>query len=165
MNLRGKYSGPFTIVKKVALTAYRLDLPSNIRIRPTINIEYLKPYHTGDARLGQRDTPSSPDTILTYEGIKEYEVDHILAHRAHGRSGWAYLVACKGYAMHDATWEPEANLGIAREAINAYLDSENIDDRSPPTARRSASTELTEICAPRPHRRRKRGGIKDRKCQ
>jgi hypothetical protein len=58
MKLRGKYSAPFTIVQNVASTAYQLDLSANIRIHPTINIEYLKAYHSSDPRLGQRDAPS-----------------------------------------------------------------------------------------------------------
>ena len=135
--LRGKFSGPFSIIKKVSPTAYQLDLPANIRIHPTINIEYLKAYHASDPRLGQRDAPTNPDPTLTSGNVEWYEVDRILAHRRHGRTGWAYLVAWKGYAVHDATWEPEANLDDARDAINAYLDSDNIDDRSPPTAKRS----------------------------
>lgn len=139
--LRGKYSGPFAVLKKISPTAYQLDLPANIRIHPTINIEYLKAYHSSDPRLGQRDVPSSPDPVLTSEGVEEYEVDRILAHRAHGRTEWAYLVAWKGYGMHDATWEPEENLRNARDLVNAYLDSENIDDRSPPTARRSGRSQ------------------------
>ena len=135
--LYGKYSGPFQITRKISPTAYQLDLPANVRLHPTINIEYLKPYHSSDSRLGQRDVPTNPDPILTSENVEEYEVERILAHRRHGRSGWAYLVAWKGYAMHDATWEPEANLENARDIVNAYLDSKNMVDRSPPTARRS----------------------------
>ena len=106
-------------------------------MHPTINIEYLKAYHASDPRLGQRDAPTNPDPILTSENVEEYEVDRILAHRRHGRTGWAYLVAWKGYAVHDATWEPEANLDNARDAVNACLGSDNIHDRSPPTAKRS----------------------------
>lgn len=35
MKLRGKYSGPFKIVKKISPTAYQLDLSANISNHPT----------------------------------------------------------------------------------------------------------------------------------
>jgi hypothetical protein len=138
--LRGKYSGPFTISRKVSPTAYQLDLPANIRIHPTVNIEYLKPYHASPAHLGQRDAPTNPDPVLTADGGEEYEVDRVLAHRYNAKDGFSYLVSWKGYALHDATWEPEGNLQNARDAINQYVRSTNIDNRSADGVRRSGRT-------------------------
>jgi hypothetical protein len=121
--LRGKYSGPFKISRKVSPTAYQLDLPANIRIHPTVNIEYLKPYHASPAHLGQRDAPSDPDPVLTADGIEEYEVDRVLAHRYNAKNGFSYLVSWKGYALHDATWEPESNLENATATLDEYKRS------------------------------------------
>lgn len=135
--LRGKYSGPFQIAKKISPTAYQLDLPANIRIHPTVNIEYLKEYHSSPAHLGPRDVPSNPDPVLTTEGIEEYEVDRVLAHRYHPTQGYSYLVSWKGYGLHDATWEPEHNLDNAAEAVTSYLDSLPIDKVPMKTARRT----------------------------
>ena len=101
--LHGKYSGPFQIVRKVSPNAYELDLPANIKIHPTINIEYLKEYHASPDRLGPRDAPLRPDPLLTSDGSAEYEVERILAHRHDPRKGFTYLVLWKGYGMHDAT--------------------------------------------------------------
>jgi hypothetical protein len=117
--LRGKYSGPFRILKKVSPTSYQLDLPANITIHPTVNIEYLKEYHASPDRLGRREAPSNPDPVMTTDEINEYEVDRILAHRHH-KNRISYLVLWKGYGMHDATWEPEENLSNAQDALQAY---------------------------------------------
>jgi hypothetical protein len=129
--LRGKYSGPFAVTKKISPTAYQLDLPANIRIHPTVNIEYLKEYHPSPSRLGPRDAPSKPDPVMTPAGDEEYEVDRILAHRYHPTQGYSYLVAWKGYGLHDATWEPESNLDNAVEAIMTYLDALPAEKASP----------------------------------
>lgn len=137
-NLRGKYSGPFMISKKISPNAYQLDLPAHIRIHPTINIEYLKEYHKSPVHLGPRDAPSDPDPVLTSTGTEEYEVDKILSHRLHPSRGTSYLVAWKGYALHDATWEPESNLENAMAILNDYKRS-NALNRIPtrPAGRRS----------------------------
>jgi transposase InsO family protein len=39
--LRSKYIGPFKITNKVSATSYEFDLPSNFKVHPVINIEYL----------------------------------------------------------------------------------------------------------------------------
>ncbi|GHJ84924.1 hypothetical protein NliqN6_1326 [Naganishia liquefaciens] len=134
--LHGKYSGPFQIVRKVSPTAYELDLPANIKIHPTINIEYLKEYHASPERLGPRDAPLRPDALLTSDGSAEYEVERILAHRHDPREGFTYLVLWKGYGLHDATWEPESNLINARDVVREYLRSNNLHDHSQPPAKR-----------------------------
>lgn len=64
------------------------------------------------------------------EGIEEYEVDRVLAHRYNARGVFRYLVSWQGYTLHDATWEPEAKLQNARDAINAYSKSADIENRS-----------------------------------
>jgi hypothetical protein len=134
--LRGKYSAPFKIVKKVSPTASQLDLPANIRIHPTINIEFLKEFHERPARLGPREAPSIPDPILTAGGDEEYEVERVLAHRYHPAQGYSYLVCWKGYGLHDATREPESNLENAGEAVNAYLNSLSISKTASTDTRR-----------------------------
>ena len=50
--------------------------------------------------------------FIVDEDVAEYEVDRILAKRPH-RNTWEYLVLWKGYAAHEATWEPLSNLGNA----------------------------------------------------
>jgi hypothetical protein len=135
--LRAKYSGPFRITKKVSPTAYQLDLPANIKIHPTINIEYLKEYHSSPAHLGIRDAPSTPDPVFTEEGIEEYEVERILDHRKNKKTGAiSYLVAWRGYALHDATWEPYANLQNSEALLSEYWKEQKADN--PPVPRRRA---------------------------
>jgi hypothetical protein len=126
------------ITKKISPNAYQLDLPAHIRIHPTINIEYLKEYHTSPAHFGPRDAPSNPDPVLTSTGTEEYEVERILSHRSHPTQGTSYLVAWKGYALHDSTWEPERNLGNAGEAIRDYWRSINVENGPSQPVRRTS---------------------------
>ena len=125
--LRSKYSGPFRIAKKVSPTSYQLDLPANIKIHPTINIEYLKEYHASPEHLGDRGEPSNPDPIMTEGGNEEYEVERVLDHRK-GKNGLAYLVAWKGYALHDATWEPFANLQNSGDLLAQYWKDHKVNN-------------------------------------
>ncbi|GHJ89142.1 hypothetical protein NliqN6_5544, partial [Naganishia liquefaciens] len=133
--LHGKYSGPFQIIRKISPTAYELDLPANIKIHPTVNIEYLKQYHASPEHLGPRNAPVRPDAILTSDGSSEYEVERILAHRQDPRKGFAYLVLWKGYGLHDATWEPERNLANALDVVREYRRSNNLPHRTQQTAK------------------------------
>ena len=51
--------------------------------------------------------------------VPEYEVDRILAKR-NVKNRFEYLVLWKGYAAHEATWEPESNLSNARGKIDEF---------------------------------------------
>lgn len=51
--------------------------------------------------------------------MPEFEVDRVLAKRAH-KNSFEYLVLWKGYAPHEATWEPLENLSNAMDRVREF---------------------------------------------
>lgn len=114
--LTPRYLGPYTISAIISPTAYKLDLPSTLRIHPVFHISLLKPYKESEEFL--RATPPPP-TILT-DNTKEYEVETILDKRIL-RGKTQYLVKWAGYPLHDATWEPVNHLKNAQGKVKDFL--------------------------------------------
>ena len=111
------YIKPFKVVKAVSLVAYALQLPSNKRIHPTFHIKKLKKFEHSEEF--ERNISSPPES-LEVEGEQEFEVEAIIKHRG-STSKRQYLVAWKGYELHEATWEPEANLTHCSDLVAEYL--------------------------------------------
>lgn len=40
-----RYDGPFGIVKKIGVIAYKLKLPDRLQLYPSFHVSFLKPYH------------------------------------------------------------------------------------------------------------------------
>jgi Chromo (CHRromatin Organisation MOdifier) domain len=87
-------------VKRVGRVAYKLQLPSSLKIHPVFHVSVLKQY------TGNLIAPPDP---ISVEEQEEYEIEDILSHRA-GRSGVEYLVSFKGYDASSNEWLPERNL-------------------------------------------------------
>ena len=117
VKIRRRYIGPFKVVKAVSLVAYTLQLPSNWRIHPTFHVEKLKKFERSEEF---RRNISSPPKSLEVEGEQEFEVEAIIRHRG-STSRREYLVAWKGYELHEATWEREANLTHCSDLLAEYL--------------------------------------------
>ena len=115
--IRRHYLGPFKVVKIISPVAYTLELPSSWRIHPTFHVEKLKKFERSEEF---KRNIGSPPEALAVEGEQEFEVEAIIRHRG-STSKREYLVAWKGYKLHEATWEREANLTHCSDLVAEYL--------------------------------------------
>ncbi len=118
-----RWIGPFKIIKKISVVAFKLDLPACLKIHPVFHASLLKPYLPG------RCTPPPPPELI--QGEHEYEVEDILDHqdvplKQHRNKAKTpvyirkYLVKWKGYDQSYNTWEPEDNCVNCPEIIKSY---------------------------------------------
>jgi hypothetical protein len=109
-----RYIGPFVVDKHVGKTAYKLNLPSAMKVHPVFHVSLLYAYKTD----GQRHPPPP---IYFDEGLPFYEVEAILQHRTKKsgkRTVNQYLIKWDGYGHEHNTWEPEMHLNKA--ALDSY---------------------------------------------
>jgi transposase InsO family protein len=109
--LTDKFIGPYQITERIGSHAYRLDIPNSLHIHPVFHVSLLKAYKGNVTE--QRLPP------LLVDDFVEYEVQRILDKRKTGRKV-EYLVQWKGYPLHEATWEPVANLQNSKELIQDF---------------------------------------------
>lgn len=102
--------GPFKILK-VGRNTVTLDLPSNSRAHPTVNISRVSKYH---GLIPEHVTiPKATNIEPTYD------VEKILAERLiNGKK--QYLIKWTGYTTDDNTWEPHEN--ISKAALKKYQE-------------------------------------------
>jgi len=99
--------------------SYKLELPPNMRIHDVFHVSLLKPYRSdGEER--------PPPPALFIDGVPEYEVEAILAHRQrrYGKGKmkfrYEYFVQWKGYPAEHNSWEPGRNLTHCDETLREY---------------------------------------------
>ncbi|SJL08820.1 uncharacterized protein ARMOST_12191 [Armillaria ostoyae] len=129
--LDDKHIGPFTILEKRGLSAYKLKLPLTWKIYPVFNETLLNPYIAPTFSNQQQDPPPPPDII---NDEPEYEVEAIINHKTRKVRGQKdketgkyttntvtdYLVKWKGYGREEDKWTKESELDHAKEAIADY---------------------------------------------
>ena len=114
--LAPKRYGPFRVIKEISPVTYKLQLPMSWGIHDVFHASLLSPYRETAAHRPNFSRPP-PDLI---DGEEEYEVEHIVNHRRHGRARQLqYLIKWKGYPESDNTWEP-ADQVHALELIKLY---------------------------------------------
>ena len=108
--------GPYPIVESVGLRAFRLALPSSMKIHPVFHVSLLD--RASQSSICGRTT-SPPPPIEVADGSLEYEVEEILDSRRRRRR-LEYLVRWSGYGPADDSWEPEANVESASELVREF---------------------------------------------
>jgi hypothetical protein len=113
--LASRWIGPFSILQVISPVAYKLDLPSHLRIHPVFHVSQLKPFLSNPSTFPHRLADPPPPLVINDH--EEYEVEKILAKRVLSRGRIQYKVLWRGYPLHDATWEPISHLQNAADAI------------------------------------------------
>jgi len=112
--LMERFVGSYKVKEIISSNAIELDLPSNVRIHPIVNISRIHRYRN---QVRGQKVMSSPPVVI--EGEMEYEVEKILSKRKwYGRV--EYLVQWRGYTAEEDTWERKENLGNAQEVLRDY---------------------------------------------
>ena len=62
--LISKYDGPFEIVKRVGVVAYKLKLPERLQINPTVHVSFLKPYHGDEQDPARNEARRARPTVM-----------------------------------------------------------------------------------------------------
>ncbi len=107
--------GPFPLSAKIGEVAYRLTLPSTLRIHPVFHVSLLEPYMP--STIPNRDVPPPPP--ITIDDHPEYEVAAILDSKFLRRKLY-YLVDWVGYPPSERSWEPSDHLLNAQDKVNEF---------------------------------------------
>jgi hypothetical protein len=110
-----KKLGPFTVIKRIGMQAYQLELPKSMKIHPVFHVTLLEPY-TQSTIPGRMTEPASPVII---EDEVEYEVEAILDSKV-SRRRLLYLVKWKGYPDSENSWEPTSNVKNACKLVKQF---------------------------------------------
>lgn len=110
--------GPFEVVSRVGSHAYRLNLPSSMRIHPVFHVSLLSKQSQDLPDIPGRTQAPPPPVEVNDE--QHYEVESILDSRTRHR-GLQYLVKWKGYDNPaENTWEPASNLWNAQDSVRDF---------------------------------------------
>ena len=101
--------------KKIGSSAFRLALPSAIKIHPVFHVSLLEP-HVENPFPGRIVAPLP---TLQVDGVEEFEVNSIIDSRIRRRK-LQYYVEWVGYDVSDRSWEPAVVFTHASEVIQAF---------------------------------------------
>src|SRR5262249_89627 len=110
-----KRLGPFPITAKIGKAAFRLQLPSSMKIHPVFHVSLLEPFHANDITARVQHPP--PPVII--DGHEEFEAEAILDSRVRYRK-LQYLVHWKDWPISSRTWEPPEHLTNAQDLVDAF---------------------------------------------
>jgi len=108
--------GPYRILERIGSQAYRILLPTGLRIHDVFHVSLLHEHRVmegvdSQARFPLRDVEQGDD--------REYRVYRIIDQREEN-SELQYRVHWVGYPREEATWEPATNLRHLRKKIREY---------------------------------------------
>src|SRR5258708_7976378 len=122
-------------------------MPASWAIHDVFHASLLLPYRE-NAVHGPNFSKPPPDLI---QGTKEYEVEHLVNHRHHGRSRTLqYFVKWKGYPKSDNTWESLQDIH-APDLLKKYHQRYPLEDKRKAQQRGKVSSRLRIAALCRTH--------------
>ena len=106
------FVGPFEVLARVGMSAYRLRLPERCRMHPVFHVSKCWQYNQSSTH------PRVHEPILE-EDSGLFEVQDILNKRGPAQAPH-YLVQWKGYDQMYNTWEPSDSLSMCSDLVKAY---------------------------------------------
>lgn len=119
--LQPLFIGPYRIIQVISKVAYKLELPSAMKVHPVVHISQLRRYLSPTEDFPQRKI-KAPEPIIIDDEI-EYEVEEIMDKKTlqtRGKPRILYLVKWRGYPSYENSWEPVENLRNAKELVAQY---------------------------------------------
>jgi hypothetical protein len=133
-----RWIGPFPVTHKVNDVAYKIELPSSVKIHNVFHIGLLKPYKPSG-------NTQPPPAAVNVEGQMEWEVESILLHRevkSGSRMKTEYLVKWTGFGPEHCTWEPERNMTNCAAVVDLYWKQQALKETA--RSRTTAGKKLPE---------------------
>src|ERR1700677_5095486 len=113
--LRDRKIGPYPILEVINDNAFKLKLPSSMKIHPVFTRSKLRLY-SPPTIPGQSITPQGPVII---EGEECYNIEAILNSKL-TRGKLFYLVKWEGWSTEHNTWEPKSHLDGSRKFVEKF---------------------------------------------
>lgn len=121
--LTSRFMGPFEILERIGRNAYRIKLPTKLRIHDVVNVSELEEFNDPSTSSIEHPEYSRPPPVFE----EEYEVEEIIGKRVR-RQRTQYLVKWIGYPRNESTWTDAADLEHAVEAIRDYELKQQTND-------------------------------------
>jgi hypothetical protein len=106
--------GPYTILEWIRSRAYKLDLPSGVRIHPVFHISLLEPAQPRNKHIPGHMQPPLPPIII--DNKEEWEVEEII-HSHYHQKQLQYRVKWTGFYDEDKTWYPATNFNKSLDTV------------------------------------------------
>src|SRR6202453_2172176 len=113
--LSNKRIGPYLILEIINDNAFKLKLPSSMKIHPVFTQSKLRLY-SPPTIPGQSITPQGP---VVNEGEERCNVEAILNSKL-TRGKLFYLVKWEGWSMEHNTWEPDSHLDGSKKFVEKF---------------------------------------------
>lgn len=110
-----KYIGPLEVEKQINPVAYKLKLPSTLRIHPVFHVSLLQPWHTASDIPHPDTTVYRPPPVVPEDN--QWLVDRLLDKRTY-RGTVQYLVRWLGYGPEEDSWVNKE--GVEDSLIETY---------------------------------------------